>query len=50
LSADQDVREYLQERFARLMARQNWVNGIEAILEQGRSDVVLARIDAFVNP
>jgi hypothetical protein len=48
LNAEDEVRDYLQGRFARLMSYRYWIEGIEAHLtDPGRAAIVAERIRAF---
>lgn len=50
LGAEPDVREYLKERFLRQMNKPNWRDCVEAHVNDDRTEEVIARIAAFVNP
>jgi hypothetical protein len=50
LSAEPEVREYLQNRFARQMREPYWTDGVEAHGDDGRAADVVERVAAFVNP
>ena len=50
LDADDDLRDYLQGRFAQLMSNRYWIEGIEAHLnDPGRGAIVAERICTFTN-
>ena len=49
LSAEPEVRVYLQERFSRQLNHPNWHDGVEAHVFDGRAEVVIERVADFVN-
>ncbi len=49
ISATNEVKHYLQERFRRQMNDPRFDEGLEAHLEDGRVDIVLQRIHSFVS-
>ncbi len=50
LVAEPAICEYLRLRFTMLMGQPYWVEGIEAHVDQGRSSIVVERINSFVEP